>query len=171
MSPNESLQRANGSPVNGKAAVRRDDEATEAAGESPPPLLAGSSSPITSPPYWLARHARTASSISQESVLPHGAITLQDNEDNHQAGDATSFGRENDLGSSAEYGRDRNSACWAKSVEIIDHVTVNGSATNIGAFVVWVIRVETLTVRQMLRLHHQAFPMPFLTRPCLRDHI
>ncbi|KAJ3949333.1 uncharacterized protein N0V96_000448 [Colletotrichum fioriniae] len=38
----------------------------------------------------------------------------------------------------------RNRACWAKSVEITDYVVVNGSATNIGAFVVWNIRVETL---------------------------
>jgi hypothetical protein len=43
-------------------------------------------------------------------------------------------------------GDDRNNACWAKSVEIVDYIVVNGSATNIGAFVVWIIRVETLTV-------------------------
>jgi hypothetical protein len=84
-------------------------------------------SPVTSPPYWLNTrngHQRTISNMSAESVLPAGAITLRDNE-------------ASDLD-------DRNSACWAKSVEIVNYTIVNGSATNIGAFVVWNIRVETL---------------------------
>ncbi|KAM5355199.1 hypothetical protein ACJ41O_001845 [Fusarium nematophilum] len=81
---------------------------------------------ITSPPYWLNVHGhqRSVSNMSAESVLPSGAITLRDNETS-----------EHD---------DRNNACWAKSVEIVSHTIVNGSATNIGAFVVWNIRVETL---------------------------
>ncbi|KAF4438106.1 PX domain-containing YPT35 [Fusarium acutatum] len=86
-----------------------------------------SPSSITSPPYWLntrAGHQRTISNMSTESVLPAGAITLRDNE-------ASEFD-------------DRNSACWAKSVEIVSYTIVNGSATNIGAFVVWNIRVEAL---------------------------
>lgn len=86
-------------------------------------------SPVTSPPYWLntrGGHQRTISNMSTESFLPAGAITLRDNE-------------ASDLD-------DRNSACWAKSVEIVNHTVVNGSATNIGAFVVWNIRVETLNV-------------------------
>ncbi|KAM0479709.1 hypothetical protein ACHAP7_005500 [Fusarium lateritium] len=69
---------------------------------------------------------RTISNMSTESVLPAGAITLRDNE-------TSDFD-------------DRNSACWAKSVEIVSHTVVNGSATNIGAFVVWNIRVEALNV-------------------------
>jgi hypothetical protein len=88
-----------------------------------------SPSSITSPPYWLNTrngHQRTISNMSTESVLPAGAITLRDNE-------ASDFD-------------DRNSACWAKSVEIVNHTVVNGSATNIGAFVVWNIRVEALNV-------------------------
>jgi hypothetical protein len=103
-------------------------------------------SPVTSPPYWQLSntnsngnalrprnsHNRTASA---ESVLPAGAITLLDNED------VSSEARNGDV-----YGRDRNRACWAKSVEVDSHVVVNGSATNIGAFVVWNIRVETLSV-------------------------
>lgn len=86
-------------------------------------------SPVTSPPYWLntrGGHQRTISNMSTESVLPAGAITLRDNE-------------------ASDYD-DRNSACWAKSVEIVNYTIVNGSATNIGAFVVWNIRVETLNV-------------------------
>lgn len=72
--------------------------------------------------------------MSSESVLPPGAITLQDNEyDDGPDG-------------SNVYGRDRNRACWARSVEVKDYVIVNGSTTNIGAFVVWNIRVETLNV-------------------------
>lgn len=86
---------------------------------------------VTSPPYWLINatsngHRRSISNMSAESVVPIGAITMRDNE---------ASGRD-----------ERNKACWAKSVSITDHVIVNGSATNIGAFVVWTIRVETLQV-------------------------
>lgn len=86
-------------------------------------------------------HARGVSSASVESVLPPGAITLQDNERDE---DEDGGGRRSN--SSELYGRDRNRACWARSVQVTDHVLVNGSATNIGAFVVWLIRVETLNV-------------------------
>ncbi|KAM0808023.1 putative Phox-like protein [Seiridium cardinale] len=83
-------------------------------------------SPVTSPPYWLHRQSNHARSTSLTSVdsMPTGGITLQDNEN-----------------SSVD---ERNNACWAKSVEVTDYVIVNGSATNIGAFVVWNIRVQTL---------------------------
>jgi hypothetical protein len=81
-------------------------------------------SPITSPPYWVQSHQRSASAISIESI-PNGAITLQDNTDGEDA---------------------KNNACWAKSVYIEDHVIINGSRTGIGAFVVWNITVETLHV-------------------------
>lgn len=100
-------------------------------------------SPVTSPPYWAHAHNRTASSVSVESVLPAGAITLQDNE---AADDDDGDGRNGAGSARSSHGRDRNRACWAKSVEVTDHVVVNGSATNIGAFVVWNIRVETLSV-------------------------
>jgi hypothetical protein len=92
----------------------------------PPPSVLPISPPITSPPYWTHnhQHARTISTSSADSI-PIGGITLRDNE-------TSSFD-------------DRGSACWAKSVDIVDHVIVNGSATNIGAFVVWIIQVETLT--------------------------
>lgn len=101
-----------------------DDDAYHDAAEA-----AVSPSSVTSPPYWLnsnSGHQRSTSNMSVESILPAGAITLRDNE----TGDDC----------------DRNNACWAKSVEITDYTTVNGSATNIGAFVVWNIRVETLNV-------------------------
>lgn len=93
-----------------------------------------STSSINSPPYWMTtgNHQRNRSA---DSIPPVGAITLQDNDTS-----------EHD---------DRNKACWAKSVEIIDHTVVNGGATSIGAFVVWNVRVETLSVRH---------------RPSLFDH-
>lgn len=94
---------------------------TEGEQEQDAPVI----SPVTSPPYWYQTHARSPSRASdQESMI--GAIVMRDNES-----------------SSID---ERNHACWAKSVEITDHVIVNGSATNIGAFVVWNIRVETLSV-------------------------
>ncbi|KZZ90221.1 sorting nexin-like protein [Moelleriella libera RCEF 2490] len=85
---------------------------------------ASSNISVTSPPYWMttAHRQRNASS---DSILPAGAITLQDNDTS-----------EHD---------DRNNACWARSVDIVDHVVVNGGARSIGAFVVWNIRVETLS--------------------------
>lgn len=91
-------------------------------------LLSPSSTASTIPPYWHTpqtnHHKRSSSNMSADS-LPAGAITLQDNEEDDD--------------------NDRNNACWAKSVEIVDYTVVNGSATNIGAFVVWIIKVETLT--------------------------
>ncbi|RYP86804.1 hypothetical protein DL769_000649 [Monosporascus sp. CRB-8-3] len=82
---------------------------------------------MTSPPYWMhhngPRHDRSASNASAESI-PTGGITLRDNET-----------------SSVD---ERGSACWARSVQVTDYVVVNGSATSVGAFVVYNIRVETL---------------------------
>ncbi|TQN68283.1 PX domain-containing protein YPT35, partial [Colletotrichum shisoi] len=99
---------------------RDEDEETDSHTES----SVTSPSSITSPPYWLGHHQRSVSNMSAESILPDGAITMHDNEASDVNG--------------------RNRACWAKSVEITDYVVVNGSATNIGAFVVWNIKVETL---------------------------
>ncbi|KAG6060987.1 hypothetical protein E4U17_002890 [Claviceps sp. LM77 group G4] len=82
-----------------------------------------STSSVTSPPYWKTS-ATYSRNRSAESILPAGAITLQDNETSEH--------------------NDRNNACWAKSVEIVDYTVVNGGATSIGAFVVWIVRVETL---------------------------
>ena len=84
-----------------------------------------SPSSINSPPYWKA-HQRSTSNVSADSILPAGAIMLRDNETNEH--------------------NDRNNACWAKSVVISDFTVVNGGPTNIGAFVVWNIKVETLNV-------------------------
>jgi hypothetical protein len=103
---------------------RQSDQEDSQSGTSP--VISPAS--MSSPPYWLNAHPhqRSASTTSTDSFLPVGAITLRDNETNDNEG--------------------RNNACWAKMVEVTDYVIVNSSATNIGAFVVWNIRVETLTV-------------------------
>ncbi|KAJ6782179.1 hypothetical protein PWT90_03611 [Aphanocladium album] len=81
---------------------------------------------VTTPPYWqnMPSRRRAASTQSSDSGRPAGAIQLLDHE--------------------ADEEEDRNNACWAKSVEIVDYTIVNGGATSIGAFVVWNVRVETL---------------------------
>lgn len=99
--------------------------------DEPMASSAFSSSSISAPPYWLNAtnnlpRMRGESSASTDST-PSGGIMLRDNETDSQD--------------------DRNSACWARGVEILDHTIVNGSATNIGAFVVWNVRVEALNVR------------------------
>lgn len=86
-------------------------------------------SAVTSPPYWIVSSAaprRRASRLSVDSDPPAGAITLRDN-DTSKRGDA-------------------DDGCWARGVDVVDYTVVNGSATNIGAFVVWNVRVETLNV-------------------------
>jgi hypothetical protein len=111
-------------------ASRLDTNVSIATEDDDAPESASVVSPVTSPPYWLHHHSNHARSTSMASVdsIVAGRITLQDNEN-----------------SSID---DRNHACWAKSVEVTDYVVVNGSATNIGAFAVWNIRVETLNVSE-----------------------
>lgn len=116
------------------------DDGVSDEGDAGGDLAVLSPSSVTSPPYWSSHTHNTQAGVtananlSSESVVPPGAITLQDNEyDDGPDG-------------SNVYGRDRNRACWARSVQVRDYVLVNGSATNIGAFAVWNIRVETLNV-------------------------
>jgi hypothetical protein len=93
--------------------------------------LSNTSSITSPPPYWPhASHQRNISNMSTESFLPEGAIRLRDNDANDD---------------------DRNSACWAKSVEITDYIFV-GSNTSIGAFIVWNISVETMNVSSIVLL-------------------
>jgi hypothetical protein len=82
--------------------------------------------PITSaPPYWRSSSRRNQSQTSLDSSI-HGGITLNDNETGNT---------------------DRSESCWARSAVINEHVIVNGNRTGIGAFVVWIVVIETLTVR------------------------
>ena len=103
-------------------------EATSSAVSSPPPT--------SSPPYWLVQHPHNVSGASAESAGESGGIIMRDNESEDWGG--------------------RNSACWARSVAIPDYVVVNGSATNIGAFVVFNIRVETINVSDCLPTSYPA---------------
>lgn len=96
----------------------RDAEARGSAVSSPPPA--------SSPPYWLVHHTHNGADASTELTSEPAGIIMRDNESEDWGG--------------------RNSACWARSVEIPDYVVVNGSATNIGAFVVFNVRVETINV-------------------------
>ncbi len=141
-----------------RTALFSDDDADDNASEASIPSDDASeqmiSPAVSIPPYWshsrdqqshlqayTSGYTRAVSSASAESVLPPGAITLQDNERDDE--DESTGRRSN---SSELYGRDRNRACWARSVHVTDYVLVNGSTTNIGAFIVWNIKVETLNV-------------------------
>ena len=144
-----------------RAALFDDDNASEASIPSDAASEQVISPVVSIPPYWshsrdqnqshlqahAPGHTRGVSTASAESVLPPGAITLQDNELDDEDDEYT--GRRSN--SSELYGRDRNRACWARSVQVTDYVMVNGSATNIGAFTVWNIRVETLNVGYPLK--------------------
>ena len=121
--------------------------------EAAPEPSAVTSPTVTSPPYWAHGHTINGTggasranhgNQSTESLIP-GAITLQDNEAEDDDGEPTDRQRSSEE-TRTSYGRDRNRACWAKSVEVTNYVIVNSSATNIGAFVVWNIRVQTLSV-------------------------
>lgn len=125
---------------------------------APEPSVVTSPS-VTSPPYWAHGHITNGTggasranhgNQSTESLVP-GAITLQDNEAEDDDGEPTGRQR-NSEETRTSYGRDRNRACWAKSVEVTNYVIVNSSATNIGAFVVWNIRVQTLSVSRRCHL-------------------
>lgn len=118
---------------------------------------------------WAEEHhaarMRGSSDASVDSV-PVGGITLQDNETPGAAGDpyhgggygwgVQGYGQQGQgqqpigqggTGSAVATGAGGSgSGSWARSVQLKDYVIVNGSATNIGAFVVWNVRVQTLTV-------------------------
>ena len=83
--------------------------------------------PIT-PPYWT--HQRSTSSASIQTVFS-APITLEDH---------------------TESPSEQSSALWAKSVSIDEYVTVSGSRTGVGAYVVYHCKVETLEVRIVLHL-------------------
>jgi hypothetical protein len=78
------------------------------------------------PPYW--RHSRALSRASQTSTDtgPGGpVITLEDHTEDPNS--------------------DTSRGLWAKSVTIDDHVVVEGK-TGVGAYVVWICRIQMLEV-------------------------
>jgi len=76
------------------------------------------------PPYWAARHGRSTSSASYQSLAePRPApIILEDHSDEQN---------------------EQSQGCWARCVTVGDYTIISG-ATGIGAYVVWHIRVHTL---------------------------
>jgi hypothetical protein len=135
--PNRILSRLN-TDLSSRDSSSHDQANHVGDGEALQSALSAVTSPssLTSPPpYWphAGLHQRNISAMSSESFLPAGAIRLRDNDTSDD---------------------DRNSACWAKSVEIVDYILVNGSNTNIGAFVVWNVRVETLNVSIIASAEH-----------------
>lgn len=82
-------------------------------------------SKITSPPYWLRERSATQSTtLSLERPPP---ITLKDNTDDDYNDPAHA-----------------HQQLWARSIAIDDYVIVRGNNVAIGAYVVWICKVETL---------------------------
>lgn len=91
--------------------------------EDPPYLI--------SPPYWLRRRSGTQSTtLSLERPPP---ITLKDNTDN-----------------SIDDPTRAHQQLWARSIAIDDYVIVKGNNVAIGAYVVWICKVETLDGSPMI---------------------
>lgn len=75
----------------------------------------------TAPPYWLRHRSTTHSTIGSFERLPQ--ITLKDNtEEDHEA----------------------HEQLWAKSISIDDYVIIQGNSAGVGAYVVWICKVEML---------------------------
>lgn len=72
------------------------------------------------PPYWLRNRSTTHSTIASLEVP---AITLKDN---------------------TEESVHAHNQLWAKSIKVDDFVVVQGNSIGIGAYVVWICKVETL---------------------------
>ncbi|KAJ5156588.1 hypothetical protein N7492_009391 [Penicillium capsulatum] len=108
----------------------------------PAPEPRGTKSPRTRPvsgvvpPYW-QRHERNTSRTSQSSQTHSALITLEDHTTDPES--ETSRG------------------LWARSVEIEDHVVVQGK-TGVGAYVVWNCHIQTLDGGPMVvRMRYSEF--------------
>lgn len=86
---------------------------------------------LTSPPYWLRERSGTQS--TQLSLEPPPPITLRDNTDDDPFDPAHA-----------------HQQLWARSIAIDDYVIVKGSSVAIGAYVVWICKVETLDGSPMI---------------------
>ena len=81
-------------------------------------------SPSLIPPYWSHRRYESYSSVKNSKPPP---ITLEDH---------------------TEEPFEQSGAVWAEAVTIDDHVLVSGTLPNVGSFVVWNCKIETLDVSQ-----------------------
>ena len=84
------------------------------------------SSPSLIPPYWSHQRYESYSSVQNAKPPP---ITLEDH---------------------TEEPSEHSGAVWAEGVTIDDHVLVSGTVPNVGNFVVWNCKIETLDVSSIL---------------------
>ena len=78
----------------------------------------------TSPPYW--QYQRSVSSRSIDTPTRPLPISLEDHTEAHS---------------------DTSGALWARDISIEDYVIIRGGSTDIGAYVVWNCKVQTINVR------------------------
>ena len=95
----------------------------------------------TVPPHWSHQRHESYISIDNErrSSTP---IILEDN---------------------TGEGSERSSSCWARRVSIDDYVLVSGSVPNVGTFVVWNCKVDTLDVSLRESVSKQNRPATWLS--------
>lgn len=86
---------------------------------------------LTSPPYWLRNRSATQSTTLSLERPP--AITLKDNTDEDYDDPAHA-----------------HQQLWARSITIDDYVIIKGNNAAIGAYVVWICKVETLDGSPMI---------------------
>lgn len=86
---------------------------------------------LTSPPYWLRNRSATQSTTLSLERPP--AITLKDNTDEDDNDPAHA-----------------HQQLWARSITIDDYVIIKGNNAAIGAYVVWICKVETLDGSPMI---------------------
>lgn len=91
-------------------------------GHSPEEADGAKSSPALIPPYWSHRRYESYSSVQNAKPPP---ITLEDH---------------------TEEPSEQSGAVWAEGVAIDDYVLVSGTVPNVGNFVVWNCKIETLDV-------------------------
>ena len=74
------------------------------------------------PPYWSHRRYESYASIETTKPAP---ITLEDHTEDLE---------------------EHTASCWAKGVSIDSYVIIGGSVPNVGRFVVWNCKIDTLDV-------------------------
>lgn len=88
----------------------------------PEEIEGANASPSLIPPYWSHQRYESYSSVQNAKPPP---ITLEDH---------------------TEEPSEHSGAVWAEGVTIDDHVLVSGTVPNVGNFVVWNCKIETLDV-------------------------
>ena len=77
------------------------------------------------PPYWSHRRYESYASIENPKPAP---ITLEDHTE--------------DLG-------EHTGSCWARGVSVDSYVIIGGTVPNVGKFVVWNCKIDTLDVSSL----------------------